>query len=286
MSCRIQMHCFSAVISAAVAGIVVCQVAPVQAVPIGSPNAGNSWSTTSAVSISDYSGERDTSGDPSGAGNRKVINTINGSGISGVNGDLHANGGTAGQMGMFASLAGGAGDSGTFGMPAVFGTPNPGTLQGNSSHWVEYQFDQVYGLDDVAIWNDNETTFYTQGWRSLVIQVSATGGTNASDWTTVYDGLLPLSPGGGAAPSLPSLVVPLAGVSAKYVTLINTGIGNAANWRGFDGGAGVDDGSHAALSEVRFNSGLPVPEPAALVLGLIGIGILLPIARTRARTRK
>lgn len=244
---------------AAAVGIALFQAALAQAAPIGNPSAANFWDTTSAVSISDYSGERDTSGSPDGNGNRKVINTINGTGISGTNGDLHNFGAPHGQMGMFASLPDGAGDSGTFGMPGVFGSPNPGTLQGSASHWIEYQFDQAYTLTDIAIWNYNETTYYTQGWRHVAVQVSATGGSSASDWTTVFNGELPLSVGVGAAPTQPSLVIPVSSLSAQYVTVINTGIGNEANWRGSEGGAGVDDGSHAGLSEIRFNSGLLAP---------------------------
>lgn len=218
--------------------------------PIGNPSAVNGWSTTSAVSISDYSGERDTSGAATGVGNRKVVNLINGSGISGANGELHSPGPAAGTEGMFAHLAGGAGDSGTFGMPGVFGTPNPGTLQGAGSHWIELQFDQIYKLDEVAIWNDNQPVFYAQGWKHLAIQVSQTGGSNAAEWTTVYNGLLPLSAGAGNSTTLASLVLPLGGVSARYITLINTGsiAGDEANWR-----SGTFD-DHAALSEIRFTA--------------------------------
>jgi hypothetical protein len=137
---------------------------------------------------------------------------------------------------------------------------------------VEFEFNQVYQLADVTIWNYNEATYYTQGWKHLAVQVSETGGANASDWTTVYNGLLPLAPGAGAAPTVPSMVLGLNGVLAKYVTLINTGLLDEESWLGYGS-------SHAGLSEVRFSA---VPEPGTLALVLNGaIGLFAYAWRKR-----
>jgi hypothetical protein len=210
-----------------------------QATPIGNPSASNGWSTTGAVSIAGHSGERTT-------GNRYVANLINGSGVSGTYGQYHSNAST--QAAMFATPPTGSNAS----------SPNPGTLQGTGSHWVEFEFDQTYPLKNVAIWNYNEKAWSTQGWKNLVVQVSETGTNDPRVWTTVYDARLPATSGGATATA--SLVIGLGGIEARHVTLINSGIGTEATW------LTGDDGIHAGLSEVRFNSRPPLPgtfEPTA-----------------------
>ena len=225
---------------------------------VGNPSAGNGYDTTSAVSIIGHSGERDSGVDPASA--RVVLNTINGFGMASAT--LHNDGAPHGQMAMFANPPAGGGAS----------APNPGTLQSTGSHWVTYGLDQPYELSNMWIWNHNETTWYVQGWSNIVVQTSLNNGPNPSDWTTVFTGDLPLAPGAGAAPSVESLKVPLGGASIQYVTLINAGIGDGATW------LPGDDGSHAGLSEVRFEI---IPEPATLVL--LGVGMLAMSLRRRSR---
>ncbi len=235
------------------------------ATPIGNPNAGNGWSTTSAVSVLAHSGE---------AGGRDITHLIDGGGMSGANGELALAGVGAGSfpyMGMSRLMsAGGVNGS----------APNPGTLQGTGSgHWFELQFDQVYTLDDVAIWNDNED-IYDQGWKHMLIQVSVTGSTDPGDWTTVFNGIVPMSPGpDGILPAhgfnstLPAAVPQLGGVQAQYVSFINTGVGDEASYiKEYNG---VSDPTNCDLFEVRFNSGLTAgvaPNPNASTWNVSGGG--------------
>ncbi len=232
----------------AAASVACLALAPIaRGTPIGNPNAGNGWSTTSAVSVLAHSGE---------APGREITHLIDGGGISGVNGEQSA-------------LAAGADGFSVFGMSRTGGAnasaPNPGTLEGTGSHWFELQFDQIYSLNDVAIWNDNQQT-YDQGWKHLAIQVSTIGGTSASNWTTVFNGILPQSPGSGdgATPAhfgttLPAAVLQLGGVQARYVSFINTGLGDEASY--LKQHNNLSDPNNADLSEVRFNSGLTAGKP-------------------------
>ena len=226
------------------------------AIPIGDPNAGNGWSTLSAVTLLAHSGE---------AGGRDMIHLIDGGGISGPNGE-------------FADVAAGGPGFVYYGMsrfPSGGGVgasaPNPGTLQGTGSgHWFELGFDQAYTLDDLAIWNDNQDV-YEQGWKHIGIQVSMTGGTDPSEWTTVIaDTLLPKSPGpdgivpAHANPTLPAAVLQLGGVQARYVSIINPAAGNESNW--YHDVHGGDSADNFDMSEIRFNSGLTAgvaPNPNA-----------------------
>src|SRR5947207_3035764 len=155
----------------------------IQAQPIGNPTAGNGWSTQSGVAVGRHSGE---------AGGRDIVHLIDGGGIQGTNGD---------QM----QLASGAAGFAYFGMSRLASAgggnasaPNPGSLEGTAiGIWVEFELlAGVQNINDIAIWNDNEET-YDQGWKHLAIQVSTTGGTSASDWTTVFNGILLQSPGPG-----------------------------------------------------------------------------------------
>ena len=134
--------------------------------------------------------------------------------------------------------AGGGGAS-----PASTG---PGSLEPISPQglWVEFGFlDGVHSLNDVAIWNDNEET-YDQGWKHLAIQVTTDHpGDNDNpetwNWTTVFNGILPQSPGpgDGVTPAhtpgsftLAAAVINLGGVSAAHVAFVNTGAGDEASY--------------------------------------------------------
>jgi Concanavalin A-like lectin/glucanases superfamily/F5/8 type C domain len=116
-------------------------------------------------------------------------------------------------------------------------------------NWIQYEFDQVYKLYQVQVWNSNQAieAFLGFGARKVAIETSTDGRT----WTAVPD-----VPEFAQAPGTPgyagNTTVSLGGVQAKYVKLTIE-----SNWGGVTPQTG--------LAEVRF-SYVPVqaraPEPA------------------------
>ncbi len=188
---------------------------------------------TSLVTIQEHSGE---------AGEREAITSINGVGLSGANCEFHKVGNpSAPDPSMFLARNDGEGGPGVNGV-----AQNAGQTPG--SHYITYAFDQAYDLANMWIWNWNESAWPIFGWQFIEVQVSTTGGTDTSDWTTVHTGTLPI--GGGAVPSLPNAMLDLGGVSAQYVALINTGF--PPDDENHSNGAYTND---AGISEVRFFHG-------------------------------
>ncbi|MCU0917935.1 MAG: hypothetical protein MUC88_25740 [Planctomycetes bacterium] len=119
---------------------------------------------------------------------------------------------------------------------------------GAGPNWIQYQFDKVYKLHDLKVWNSNQPieTYLGFGARKVTVEYAVDG----VAWTAVPD-----VPEFARAPGLPSCTanttVKLGAVEAKFVKLTITG-----TW----GGMPV-----AGLSEVRFSS-VPVqawsPQPA------------------------
>jgi hypothetical protein len=217
---------------------------------------GPTFDTRPAVTVADHSGE---------AGGRPIVDIIDGAGmltkLTDSNGSDNGFNGPFGQEGMFRGHT----------------HDNPGTVIG--SNWGRFEFEQVYPLKNLWIWNWNDNTNSAgdntrQGWKHITAQYSVTGGPLASEWTTADlllgaagDNLVPQSD--GSFGSAPDLIAPFsssgAPVLAKYVVLTNTGVGPEITWGG-DDGAG-----DAGLSEVRFE----VPEPASLaLLPLFGLAAL------------
>jgi len=119
---------------------------------------------------------------------------------------------------------------------------------GAGPNWIQYQFDKVYKLHDLKVWNSNQPieTYLGFGSRKVTIEHSVDG----AAWTAVAD-----VPEFARAPGLPTCTanttVNLGDVDARFVRLtINS------TW----GGMAV-----AGLSEVRFSQ-VPVqawsPQPA------------------------
>jgi hypothetical protein len=152
-------------------------------------------------------------------------NTVNGSGLTG---DLHGAEGTT----MWISA-------------------------GAQPNWIQYQFDNVYKLYDLKVWNSNQLieSFLGFGAKEVKIECSTDGTT----WTALAN-----VPQFAQAPGAPgyaaNTTVNLGGALAKYVKLTIV-----SNWGGISPMTG--------LSEVRF-SYIPVqaraPQPAT---GATGLGI-------------
>jgi regulation of enolase protein 1 (concanavalin A-like superfamily) len=125
---------------------------------------------------------------------------------------------------------------------------------GAQPNWVQYQFDKVYKLFDLKVWNSNSPveSFIGFGAKKVTIEYSTDGTT----WKAL--GNVPeFARAPGVAGYAANTTVSLGGVTAKYVKLtINS------TW----GGMGI-----TGLSEVRF-SYVPVqafaPQPATAATGV------------------
>jgi regulation of enolase protein 1 (concanavalin A-like superfamily) len=126
---------------------------------------------------------------------------------------------------------------------------------GAQPNWIQYQFDKVYKLYDLKVWNSNGLveSFIGFGAKKVTIEYSADGTT----WTVLAN-----VPEFARAPGMPgyaaNTTVSLGRVMAKYVKLtINS------TWGGISGVTG--------LAEVRF-SAVPVqaftPQPATAATGV------------------
>lgn len=101
---------------------------------------------------------------------------------------------------------------------------------GNQTLWIEYEFDRVYKLYEMRIWNYNAQTAY--GVRDVTVEYSQ----NGSSWTTLRD--TQLNRASGTSSYAANTTIPFEGVTARYVRLIVH-----SNWGG---------GNSYGLSEVRF----------------------------------
>ncbi|MCX5645879.1 MAG: discoidin domain-containing protein, partial [Phycisphaerae bacterium] len=126
---------------------------------------------------------------------------------------------------------------------------------GAKPNWIQYQFDKVYKLFDLKVWNSNQLieSFLGFGAKSVTIETSADGTT----WTALAD-VPEFAQATGMAGYAANTTVNMGGVMAKYVKLtINS------NWGGM--------APQTGLSEVRF-SYIPVqaraPQPATAATGI------------------
>jgi len=121
--------------------------------------------------------------------------------------------------------------------------------------WIQYEFDDVYKLQEMRVWNYNQSieAFAGLGAKSVTVEYS----TDANSWTTLA-GVPEFARAPGAPGYASNTTVNFAGVAAKYVKLtINS------NWGGIMPQFG--------LSEVRFYY-VPVharePKPASAATGV------------------
>ncbi len=103
-------------------------------------------------------------------------------------------------------------------------------------HWIQYEFDQVYTLHELWVWNSNQLVepFMSFGAKTVKIEYSTDGTT----WTAL-EGVPEFARAPGTAGYMANTIVSFGGVSAKYVKLTIE-----ANWGGVAPSVG--------LSEVRF----------------------------------
>jgi hypothetical protein len=137
--------------------------------------------------------------------------------------------------------------------------------------WVKFEFAAPTPLKEMVIWNYNQnyTDDASPEWQSGLKDVVITYSTedNSGDGPTLFAGQLNCATGVAAQVLTDDLFVPggpVANVKAvKIVYSSNWGPGNDSN---------VDP--YFGLSEVRFDNGVPAPEPGTIVLlatGLIGL---------------
>ena len=160
---------------------------------VGDPGPGRGWDTSASIKVTVSSQH------PS----RPAVRAIDGSGLDAATGRLH---GTGPDTQMFLT------NHKRFSAAAA---PHPGSVPGQ--HWIAFEFDRVYSLGDVWIWNYNENRFHIQGMRRVTIRCSATGGREPSEWTAVFAGELPEAIG---LPDQPHHVaIDFKGKRARYVVI-------------------------------------------------------------------
>jgi|GEM_PF-393432 len=115
-------------------------------------------------------------------------------------------------------------------------------------HWIQFEFDQIYALHELWVWNSNQLVEPILGFgaRTVKIEYSVDGAT----WTAL-EGVPEFGRAPGEPAYKPNTTVSFGGVSGKYVKLTIE-----ANWGGL---------AQTGLAEVRFFS-IPVyasqPTPA------------------------
>ena len=106
---------------------------------------------------------------------------------------------------------------------------------GDESMWIQYEFDNLYKLHEMWVWNYNSQFEVVLGFG--VKEVTVAYSENGTDWTEL--GNVELTQATSTATYTANTTVDLGGVSARYVRLtVNSGWGTMSNQRG--------------LSEVRF----------------------------------
>jgi hypothetical protein len=191
--------------------------------------------------------------DAGGWGTRAPERSVDGHDMSA--GGTHGLAGNATDSGWLGSLANNGGNGG-----------NPAGQTGDA--WISYEFDDVYALGDLVVWN----------WNS---QANPGGGQFAGG---IKDVIIDYSPDGGANwSSLGSLTFAQAPSTAAYAGVVEANFGGASankvvitvvnSHNHWTGPASTLHG----LGEVAFDV---VPEPATLTI--LGLGTLGLIRRKRA----
>ncbi len=133
--------------------------------------------------------------------------------------------------------------------------PDMWMTTGGLPAWVQYEFDKVYKLDEMWVWNSNQVieTFMGFGAKTVTVEYSTDGQT----WSTL-EGVSEFAKATATATYTANTTVDFGGVAAKSVKITI-----AANWGGM--------AAQTGLSEVRFFY-VPVqafePQPAEDATGV------------------
>jgi len=134
-------------------------------------------------------------------------------------------------------------------------------LSGNEplGAWIRYEFDKVYKLHEMWVWNSNQVfeSLFGFGLKDVTVEYSS----NGTDWTALA-GVPPFTKAPGAAGYAHDTTVGFGGVAAKYVKLTAS-----SNWGGML--------PQYCLSEVRFNytpvnPSAPSPDSGATAVDVVG----------------
>jgi len=143
---------------------------------------------------------------------------------------------------------------------ALLPSANPqrgGTVVGGA--WIEYTLEKAYPINEMWIWNANESSTYAgYGIKTCTIEYSLTGGTDPAEWTVIYAGDIPKTTFDASGNSTVDLKVPFSGAEAKYI-VVTTAVEPNQNW---------DNGSHndTGLAQVRFyGTDAYVPAPRGYI---------------------
>lgn len=170
--------------------------------------------------------------------NRPARNATNGSGMSG---DLHDN--THHNTWLTGVGTNGGGHS----------NPHPGTYNPGPGEWtwIKFEFDRIYSLRELRVWNYNEWT--VRGLRRVVIEYTVDG----VSWQRLGKFLFSRAPSDGSGKGMPSYryntTVDFGGAAAKAVVITTEEGAGVGNWG--------DGFPLFGLSEVRF---ITDPNPAAI----------------------
>lgn len=128
---------------------------------------------------------------------------------------------------------------------ALFYSPDdptrPWSGLGRDGTWVEFDLGAPYDLEEIRIWNYQQSGSQTdRGMRQ--VSITASPSLNFSDWREVYSGIIPRGEEGKPFPA--SLVVKLpAGTRVRYVRITSKGAPGVGNW---------GNTVYSSLGQVRF----------------------------------
>ncbi len=128
---------------------------------------------------------------------------------------------------------------------ALFYAPDDATRPwsglGRDGTWVEFDLGAVYELDEIRIWNYQQSGTQTdRGMRQVAITASAS--LNFSDWREVFSGIIPRGEEGKAFPA--SLTVKLPqDTKVRYIRITSQGTPGTGNW---------GNTVYTSLGQVRF----------------------------------